>query len=123
MNGKFKTFHINLLKQYIDRGNDEANQFIEVCDSKCVTHPFVIASTATVEDDETDPDVTDPDEGNPLSNIESCLPVLKANETINDVRICEKLSEHQKADARRLLGNFRDVMMMGRLVLHPTTSN
>ena len=32
INGKTKTFNINLLKQYIARGDEEANQLIEVSD-------------------------------------------------------------------------------------------
>ena len=32
INGKTKTFHINLLKQCIARGDEEANQLIEVSD-------------------------------------------------------------------------------------------
>ena len=35
---------------------------------------------------------------------------MEAKETANDVKICGTLSEQQKKDTRRLLGNFHDVM-------------
>ena len=110
VNGKNKTFHINLLKQYIDRGDEEASQLIDAHDDTCSAHPFVIACTATVEDEEIDLDLNESDERSPLSNIESRLPVLEAKETINDVKICDTLSQQQKRDVCRLLGNFHDVM-------------
>ena len=109
INGKTKTFHINLLKLYIACGDEEANQLIEVSDDTNSADPFVIVCTATIEDNELDINLDESD-GNPLSNIESRLPVLEAKETANYVNICGTLSEQQKKDTRRLLGNFHDVM-------------
>ena len=96
-----QTFHINLLKKYFRRETAQKE------DKQSPQGALDVVAVAVVED-EKDQD----HEELHLSNEELLyLPPLTPKETVSDVNISENLSDIQKRDIARLLGNFNDVLI------------
>ena len=99
VNGTAKLFHINLLKQYVSRGHNVAD------DVQCGVLEMVDGSVLEYEDAEQD-DVDDEDfEGDDLI----VFPKLEQKETYLDVKLGHGLSSSQESEVRNIVYEFRDV--------------
>ena len=103
MGGGTKTFHINMLKKYIERSDQgespSVNDGVECCGLiECV-------ATAVIQDDETDEDAQ-----HMTTSDEIQLPVMQSKESIKDVQINQSLNEEQKQQLKRVLQNYQDIL-------------
>lgn len=95
------TFHANLLKRYHRRPEDQPQGQ--------VTAGLLELACASVIEDE---DNSELDEGqSKFKSSENLLqiPPLEQKEFASDVDVCDKLSDEQQHEARRLIGNYQDV--------------
>ena len=94
MKGKVRTYHINLLKEYITREKERAEEKRPIME---------LAGAAVMEYEEGD------DES--VSDEEQLLDTRRTRirETYQDVKISDKLSAEQGKDVERLVFRYRDV--------------
>ncbi len=103
MGGGNKTFHVNMLKKYIDRdGQRETSSnngdTIPACGViNCV-------SVAVIQDDESE----DEPFRTSIERIE--LPVMTSTETIDDIKINKELPQTQQHQLKRILCNYKDIL-------------
>jgi transposase InsO family protein len=86
VNGKVKTFHINMLKKYLSRPDDVPVTACAVFDNVCK------ASIENTEDDE----------------LLEMAPI-SGSETVNDVLFGSQLDKHQEVQVRGLLQQYQDI--------------
>nr|XP_054770320.1 uncharacterized protein LOC129278127 [Lytechinus pictus] len=109
MNGKVKTFHANLLKRYIDRAEkpdvpSSVDKSEEDTTSAGALEVVVGASVIDGYEDNSQETPSIP------SSIRIGIPVLEAQETIDDVEPGSDLSTQQRHEVSSLLEDFPDVM-------------
>ncbi len=110
---KVKNFHVNMLKQYHERDSSQEtrkrshNDEVDTVDDEVEIEDDI--------DDESETDVLSSivlkdgtDEDDTVELIEVCP--LKATETLEDVKICDKLDDSQKQDVRNILVDFDKVL-------------
>ena len=98
LNGKPKVFHINLLKRYHDRNNNDSS--LSDAETACT-------AVIECEEDVTEDKVTQPQ----LTNRSLLQPFpLQAKESLDDVTINPDLSSLQKEQVNELLQEFNDVL-------------
>ena len=97
INGKIRTFHANMLKQYFSRGDTgEVNNHASL---------LQIVSVAIVEDQESDPEeLVDLNDDAFLSFSGDKVP-----QTLDDVVICDKLSKKQRDQILYVVSLYKDV--------------
>ena len=100
-----KTFHINLLKQYIEpvTNSDQISCFLS---SWLPEGIFDIVATAVIEP-ESDEGIQDLQV---LDNDSLRIPALTAKETVNDVKISGELQSSQAHEVKSLLKRYRHVL-------------
>ena len=98
VNGKTKTYHINMLKRYVERNTAEASQTVtSACSALEVVAVAVIEkSDSTPEEAVEDDDLLD-------------FMTPGGEETSADVCIGDSLSENEQAQAREVIATFRSV--------------
>ena len=92
--GSYKTYHANLLKEYVQRDSSDSVK-------SCCSLPTVsAASTAVIAYEETDSD--DAIQSGDLLELNACVP----KETIADVKFGENLSPEEEQEARSLVNEY-----------------
>lgn len=116
MGGGNKTFHVNMLKKYIERKGQDNSADDDGCGLiECV-------ATAVIQDDENE-------DAQPLTTAEEIeLPRMKSKESMKDVRLNLTLTEEQQQQLKRILRNYKDILTdlpgttdMGEHVIKLTT--
>ena len=105
INGKHKTYHINMLKEYVIRPQNLIPEIETICDVSA-SHDHVntnlSCSNVSVIDDICDETVCES-----FSHIE--LPVLEQTEGIRNVKVNPELTDSQKTDVNNVLEEFSDI--------------
>ena len=103
MSGKVRTFHVNLLKRYVDRVDEQVKR-----DNVNTAGALHVISQASIIDEDDDED--EGLDGSSVSSLQVRVPSLEAQETVEDVKFGPDLSPDRRTAVKRLVGNFRDVM-------------
>ncbi|XP_064651627.1 uncharacterized protein LOC135502607 [Lineus longissimus] len=96
MDGKERTFHINMLKQYIPRARDQVAVVVEDGEEQCAV---------VLESVEAEP----PEVETQLPRLEDQV-VDKVGETMEDVHICGDLRPEQIEEVKEILCSYQDVL-------------
>ena len=105
INGKHKTYHINMLKEYVTRPQNLVPEIETVCNvsaSQDHVSTSLYCSNVSVIDDICDETVCES-----FSHIE--LPSLEQTEGIDNVKVNPQLTESQKTDVNNVLQEFSDI--------------
>ena len=97
-----KSFHINMLKEWIDRERNDLQVSEDIRESNSMT------SSKQIEKDCVCNIVLGCDDGMNIVSIEN--PLLTPNESISDIKINDRLGKNQKDDLETLFQSYSDVL-------------
>ena len=109
INGRHKTYHINMLKEFVSRPQHLIPN-VDTLHCSNVTKMYVdtlLSCTNVAIIDDNQDDNVDLEGTDSFSNI--VLPSLEKTETVSDVKVCNDLSDSQKCEVRTLLNDFSDL--------------